>query len=286
MAGGQEGIVRARIAVAALAHQFEDTIPPEKGDQLVGGGVVADRDHQGGERVQRQRRTLGPVLQLAAGIAFDGQGHDIVPLALARADILGKRGEDIELEGRSQREARVGGEADHRLAPVERAEPRVDAAGQGGEIGGDLLGAVADRDHLLHEQPVHAVAVGRIDRDLEHHPRAFEPDRHEPRGGVDRSDRLDPGGRAELAGQGSGDGGDLGVGHLREQRGGEDLLGLCGALQHPHKVLRARLERGDGGGGLGRSLRQQRRGGQGEEAGAERGKTGAKHGGSPVSARV
>ena len=118
-------------------------VAAEREEQRVGGAVVAFRDHGGGEAVQRHRRSVGPAHQ-AAGKAFGAERDDVAPAPIPGGDGAGEFGEDIEFEAGAGRHLRIGAMGADRLRPgVGQPGDRQRArAGQGDEIGHDLLQAV------------------------------------------------------------------------------------------------------------------------------------------------
>ena len=66
-----------RVVVSGGAYDRGQIVLSDGTDQSVGGAIVADRDHQGGQRVQRDRRPVGPILADARGMGFGPQLHDV-----------------------------------------------------------------------------------------------------------------------------------------------------------------------------------------------------------------
>ena len=212
----------------------------EQVNQRVGRRVVADRDHHRRQRVDRHRGTLRPILHPAAGEGARVQRHYLIPSMLACLDRAGERGQDVELERRTDRQWLVGVQRQQRLAVAERCVERADGAGQRFQIGQDLRRAVVDRLKLVEQQPLDKPGL------VQHHrpaaDRAFEADGDRRAARPHRLDRFDCQRRAELLAQLRVDLRQLFGRHLREERLREHLLGRLGCLQHGKHIGGARFD--------------------------------------------
>ena len=221
----EEGRRQLGSRVAGRAHFRLHRLAPDRVDQQIGRGVVADRDHQRGRGVERQGGALGPVLQHTAGKALVAQRHDVVPAQPAFLNRPRQRREDVELERRTQRIGllRI---AEHELGlALDRAEPGGGAAGQGGEIGGDLGGTVVDRFEVLQQEFGDLARRLGLNRDPAARQRALHADGDRRARGADRIDLLDRQCGAELTGQLRADRLDLLGRNALQKAGGHCLLG-------------------------------------------------------------
>jgi hypothetical protein len=105
----RKGVVRAGSALM-VAMKGLDGFAADEVDEVVGGGVVADRDHLEGVFGEGVLGAGGVVLHDAAGerLPVVADGEFLVPGCLATLDLLGEGAEDVELEGGADGEACVG----------------------------------------------------------------------------------------------------------------------------------------------------------------------------------
>ena len=105
-------------------------VAPDQREQSVRGGVVAARDHQGRQGVQRERRAVRPGLQDAASEALPAgsERHHLVPGVVAAVDGGAQRVQHRELEARSYGQGVIGPARGERLAVL--ADQQRDLAGE------------------------------------------------------------------------------------------------------------------------------------------------------------
>src|SRR3546814_10558133 len=99
---------------------------------------------------------------------------------LAGGDLRGKLGEDIELEGRSDGERRVGvrgGEGSDAVS-VDFGDQKAGLAGQGRKLGGDAVEAVVRDLEMLEAQAIDPPVGPGLDAERDRADRLFEAERH------------------------------------------------------------------------------------------------------------
>jgi hypothetical protein len=95
------------------ANSSRDGAAAQTVEEVIGSRVVADRDHQVGERAQGQRGPGRIVLQHTGGETLPGvaDAQPLVPASPTIGDRLAECAEDVELERRAERPGPVGVDA-------------------------------------------------------------------------------------------------------------------------------------------------------------------------------
>ncbi|PAV66631.1 hypothetical protein WR25_01806 [Diploscapter pachys] len=192
----REGLARRqhRAGGAETRGHGVDLLASQHADQRVGGGVVADRDHQRRQRLERHRRPRGPGLQDAGGKGRRGNWHHLVPAMLARGDPPCGFGEYPQFERGAERGGL--GVADRQHRHRRRAVQCVDAepcrAGQRRQVLFDRRRAVVAAGRAGDAQPGDRVGRGGIDRDQHRRGAAFVADEQLRGIATFRGQRRDP----------------------------------------------------------------------------------------------